>query len=118
MSLRSVVCILQSGNLVFSSKFFRFAGNAQNFPFPLEDKYELDPKTGYPSSEDCAKHLWGDYYFTEASAAAFQNLYNNTDGLLDAWAEFWGRTAQGFKDQRNIIGYELINEPFAGDIFR
>ena len=105
--------------MIKSIKFSHFLpGNAQNFPFPLEDKYELDPKTGYPSSKDCAKHLWSDYYFTEASAAAFQNLYNNTGGLLDAWAEFWGKTAQAFKDEPNIIGYELINEPFAGDVFR
>ena len=93
-------------------------GNAQNFPFPLEDKYELDPKTGYPSPKDCARHAWGDYYFTEAAAAAFQNFYNNTGGLLDAWADFWAKTAQAFKDDNNVIGYELINEPFAGDIFR
>ena len=94
------------------------SGNADNFPYPLEDKYPLDPKTGYPYSKDCAKHAWGDYYFTEAAAAAFQNFYNNTDGLLDAWADFWGKTAQGFNDYRSVIGYELINEPFAGDFYR
>nr|BAB16370.1 endoglycoceramidase [Cyanea nozakii] len=93
-------------------------GNADNFPFPLEDKYPLNPQTGYPYPKDCAKHAWGDYYFTEAAAAAFQNFYNNTDGLLDAWADFWKKTAQGFKDYKSVIGYELINEPFAGDIYR
>eukprot|EP00794_Sanderia_malayensis_P015069 gene15069-16624_t len=86
-------------------------GNADNFPYPLEDKYPLDPKTGYPYPEDCRKHAWGDYYFTQASAAAFQNFYNNTDGLLDAWADFWKKTAQGFNGYDSIIGYELINEP-------
>ena len=93
-------------------------GYADNFPFPLEDKYALNPKTGYPFQEDCNKHDWGDYYFSEAAAAAFQNLYNNTDGLLDAWADFWRKTAAGFRDEKSVIGYELINEPFAGDIYR
>jgi len=48
---------------------------------------------------------------------AFQNLYNNTDGLRDRWAAFWAKTAETFKDYPNIIGYELINEPWAGDIY-
>ena len=97
---------------------FYFAGNAQNFPWPFDDKWPIDPETGYPYDEDCAKHTWSDYYFTEAASAAFQILYNNTDGLLDDWADFWKRTAQGFEKYDSVIGYELINEPWAGDIYR
>ncbi len=104
---------------LLSKRRISISGNADNFPYPLEnEKFPINPETGYPYPEDCAKHAWGDYYFTEASAAAFQNFYNNTDGLLDAWADFWKMTAQGFKESNSLIGYELINEPFAGDIFR
>ena len=70
-----------------------------------------------PTDEDCAKFPWSSYYLTEATSAAFQNLYNNTDGLLDSWTAFWAKTASGFKDFHNVIGYELINEPWAGDIY-
>ena len=84
----------------------------------MEDAYPLNPETGYPYQKDCDKHSWGDYYFAEAAAAAFQNFYNNTDGLLDAWADFWKMTAKGFKNSNSVIGYELINEPFAGDVYR
>ena len=92
-------------------------GNAKNFPEPLHKPFVPDPKTGMPTDEDCAKFFWSDYYFTEATSAAFQNLYNNTDKLLDKWAAFWAKTASGFKDFTNVIGYELINEPWAGDIY-
>ena len=70
-----------------------------------------------PTDEDCGKFPWSSYYLTEATSAAFQNLYNNTDGLLDSWTAFWAKTASGFKDFHNVIGYELINEPWAGDIY-
>ena len=92
-------------------------GNAKGFPEPLHDPYVNDPKTGMPTDEDCAKFVWSDYYLTEATSVAFQNLYNNTDGLLDRWAAFWAKTASGFKDFPNVIGYELINEPWAGDVY-
>ena len=78
----------------------------------------LDPKTGYPYPEDCEKFSWGDYYFTEAAGQAFQNLYDNVDGLRDEWANFWKKTAYTFKEQASVLGYELINEPFCGNVYK
>lgn len=31
-----------------------------------------------------------------------------------SWANFWGKVAQVFADNEYILGYELINEPWAG----
>ena len=31
---------------------------------------------------------------------------------------FWKKTAMGFRKYRSVIGYELINEPFSGDIYK
>ncbi|XP_028512852.1 endoglycoceramidase isoform X2 [Exaiptasia diaphana] len=92
-------------------------GNARKFPEPIHAPFSLDPETNYPSDEDCAKFAWATYYFSEAACVAFQNLYNNTDGLRDRWAAFWAKGAETFKDYPNVIGYELINEPWAGDIY-
>jgi aryl-phospho-beta-D-glucosidase BglC (GH1 family) len=33
------------------------------------------------------------------------------------WAEFWGYVANKFKNNKNVLGYELINEPFGNDIY-
>ena len=44
-------------------------------------------------------------------------LYNNYDGLLDKFAAFWGLVAKTFADRDAVFGYELMNEPWCGDIF-
>lgn len=89
---------------------------SQGFPSPLDaaytDKSEID---GFPTRQDCAKYNWPSYYNTKACASAFQNLYTNTDGLLDSWGQFWAKLASTYGDLNAILGYELINEPWPGD---
>lgn len=47
----------------------------------------------------------------------YQNLYHNYGGMRDDFSAFWVETASRWKGNPNILGYELINEPFAGDIY-
>jgi endoglycosylceramidase len=89
---------------------------AHDFPYPFEDPYKVDAE-GVPSSSDCARHEWPLYYFTEATATAFQSLYDNKDGIRDDFARFWTFIAKQYGKIPNVLGYEIINEPFAGDIF-
>lgn len=44
-------------------------------------------------------------------------MYDNQGGLRDRFAAFWRRAAEEFRDERNILAYELMNEPFAGGIY-
>lgn len=44
-------------------------------------------------------------------------MYDNKNGLRDKFANFWGEVAKIFKDEENIIGYELLNEPWCGNIY-
>lgn len=46
---------------------------------------------------------------------AFGRLYNNYDGLGDAFAAYWKKLASLYADTANIVGYNLLNEPWAGD---
>ena len=91
---------------------------AKNFPFPLHEPYKLDPTTNLPSSADCGRFSWATYYLTQAVGQSFENLYTNANGLRDEWAKFWIKTAQTFKNHTNVMGYELINEPWAGNVYR
>lgn len=88
------------------------------FPWPLgapfPDKVAFD---GFPTRTQCAQYDWGSYYLSLACATAFGNLYTNVNGLLDAWAGFWGYVADNFKDIPSVLAYELINEPFTGNVF-
>lgn len=65
-------------------------------------------------SQDCAKHDWALYNVAEAPGVAFQSLYNNTNGLRDSFAQFWATVAENFADSPYVIGYDIINEPWAG----
>ncbi|KAJ3104943.1 hypothetical protein HDU97_008691 [Phlyctochytrium planicorne] len=86
------------------------------FPRPAAPPYELD-ENSIPKREDCDKLAWSTYHLTYAAANAYQNLYDNINGTRDAFAAYWKRVAQEFSEWPNVLGYDLINEPFAGQVF-
>jgi len=53
-------------------------------------------------------------YLTEACGFAFQCLYKNCNGLGDYFNEYWSIVAKRFANNSAVLGYELINEPWAG----
>lgn len=111
-----------------SFRFYRFCGegfpdwasipspNAWPFSEPVHPVMPIDNKTGYP--EGCWQYPWASFYLADYTTSAFQNLYDNTYGLQDAFANFWKIVATTFQSYPSVIGYELINEPWAGDIYR
>eukprot|EP01045_Picozoa_sp_COSAG04_P014281 COSAG04_NODE_1059_length_8523_cov_2.419853_2_plen_475_part_00 len=60
---------------------------------------------------------WSENALTYAAANAYQSIYDNKAGMRDDMANMWANAAAEFKDTPGVIGYELMNEPFAGDIF-
>ena len=95
--------------------------NVSNFPWPVAAAYTNQSSQGVPTNSECHKRAWAEYYFAEATATAFGNLYGNAFGLRDAWAGFWGQVARTVVARAlggAVLGYELINEPFAGDIYK
>jgi endoglycosylceramidase len=77
------------------------------FPYPLKS----DGDNKCPASRG-----WGANYFAESTGAAFQDLYDNTNGMSDHFSDFFIKIATSFKS-KNILGYEIINEPWAGNIY-
>ena len=47
-----------------------------------------------------------------------QSLYDNEQQIQDHFAMFWEMVAQKFQDNKYVLGYELLNEPWAGDVYR
>lgn len=37
--------------------------------------------------------------------------------MRDKFVNFWGEVAKNFHDNENIVGYELVNEPWCGNIY-
>ena len=87
------------------------------FPLPVKLPYKLD-SNGKPLPKECEQLTFSDYYVSEAVSGAFQALYENENGLMDAYLRFWDFVSKTFAQNTNVIGYELINEPFFGDIFK
>lgn len=91
-----------------------------NFPMPIADPVPVDPTTGHPTKETCDSinnNVWTKYYFTYTISEAVGNLYNKEE-FRQRFASYWGKIAQTFASSPYVIGYELMNEPWAGDIYQ
>jgi len=88
----------------------------ENFPYPLEVEYPVDEDL-HPSRGDCGKIQWPNYHFSHSLSQSVGRLYNNFRGLLDNFAEFWGKVAETFADSEAVLGYEIMNEPWCGDVY-
>jgi len=93
------------------------------FPLPVDqpftDTYAEPTANGalYPTRQDCAKNSWTSYQATKVGSNAYQALYTNMDGTADSWAAMWQHVAARFKGYPQVLGLELMNEPFAGDYY-
>jgi endoglycosylceramidase len=62
------------------------------------------------------------YLLSQKVHAAFDNLYANAPapdgiGLQDHFAAAWAHAAARYADNSTVIGFDLLNEPFAGTLF-
>lgn len=69
-----------------------------------------------PSTPNCSM-FWEQNCLTEAAASAYQDIYNNYAGMADSMAKFWAHSASIFSEIESVLGYELVNEPFAGNVY-
>ncbi|CAO3588947.1 unnamed protein product [Absidia cylindrospora] len=89
----------------------------KRFPVPQKlSPFKVDDR-GIPSTQDCNSLDWSLSYLTVAVCNAFGRLYNNNDGLGDALALYWKKLAQEYSTTTNILGYNLLNEPWVGDSY-
>ena len=119
LSKHGISVLLDIHQDVLSSKFCLYDGAPtwlveksrvpeHAFPWPL--------KSGIANNPCPYERAWGKNYLAEATGVAFDGLYHNYGGMRDAFENFLEFTGSYFKD-KDILGYELINEPWAGDIY-
>jgi hypothetical protein len=53
-------------------------------------------------------------YWTPEVSTVFDNFWANKDDLQGAWAAAWKLVAQHYRNQPYSMGYDLLNEPWAG----
>lgn len=86
-----------------------------SFPSPVRSQISRDSQ-GYPEISDCLNLTFAKYYFSDDVGKTFQDLYTNVEGLADSFGAFWRLVASEFKNETNVIGYEILNEPFFADL--
>ncbi|KAJ4461998.1 putative Glycoside hydrolase [Paratrimastix pyriformis] len=91
--------------------------NGLAFSHPSAHKFTVDPVTQYPDLKDCLSHPFFVYYMSDQACLASQHLYNNTGILQDKFVEYWSSVVAALKGHEGVMGYELLNEPWPGDIY-
>ncbi|CAK0895425.1 unnamed protein product, partial [Prorocentrum cordatum] len=97
----------------------------ERFPVPLWARPVEPGADGFPTRQDCAEifsenpfsHGWATGQGTIAAGHAYDSLFLNVNNMTEAWGAFWAKTASAVKGLDNVLGFELMNEPFAGDPF-
>ncbi|CAK9048885.1 Endoglycoceramidase (EGCase) (Glycosphingolipid-specific enzyme) (GSL-specific enzyme) [Durusdinium trenchii] len=79
------------------------------FPHPFPDLPRNE--SGVPSLQGCLQRLFSEYYSTYQVGALFAELYRSGSRLQDGFLRFWTAISNEFKDDPNLLGYELLNEP-------
>jgi endoglycosylceramidase len=96
-----------------SSKFCLYDG----MPLWVVNKSSSKHAFPWPFHGNCSSRGWEMNVISEAAATAYQDFYDNKAGMLDDFKAFWSSAAREFKDVASVIGYEIMNEPFAGDLY-
>jgi endoglycosylceramidase len=87
----------------------RFQGEGWPDWAVLDDGIPAEPKNGFPTN----------YLLMPALQRAFDNFWDNKPaadgvGLQDHYAAAWRHVAMRFRGNRNVMGYDLMNEPWPG----
>lgn len=73
----------------------------------------------FPTRQACDSHKhgisWGES--TYETSFAYQSLWDNYNGTADAYALMWAKLAARFNGRAEVVGYNIFNEPFAGDFY-
>ncbi len=109
----------------------------EDFPVPLAPPVPVDPSTGiytndrwsnpyffcrhpgHPNQSTCDdinNDDWSAFYLTYATSTAIGAAYD-LNGIGSRFVNYWGKVAAVFARNPNVLGYELMNEPFAGNIY-
>ena len=97
----------------FLSRLFKFFGIC----IPLStNKWNYDDND-LPKISDCVKGSFIDYHKSPELQSIYNSFFLNQNGVLDAFANFWKILAKKFKGRKNIIGYDLWNEPWTANLW-
>ena len=112
--IRSTVDVLAAHGVVALLDFHqdmyneRFQGEGWPDWAVMDDGLPAEPASGFPNN----------YLLMPALQHAFDHFFANDGALQDRYAAAWGHVAQRFRDAPNVLGYDLLNEPWPGSTWQ
>src|SRR4051812_12426672 len=82
----------------------RFQGEGWPDWAVMDDGLPATPQLGFPAN----------YLGMPALNRAFDHFWANDGGLQDAYAKAWAHVAARFAGNPDVLGYDLLNEPWPG----
>ena len=113
MREEGVYVILDMHQDVVSQRYKTYDG----FPDWLVEKLRSGSERVFPWPLASIEN-WFCGYITYEVGFVFQSFYNNKVGALDKFAGVWRLIASEFRDVDNVLGYNILNEPWAGNVYR
>ena len=74
-------------------------------------------ENGLPLIEDCVAGSFIDYHKAPELMTVYDSFFQNENGVLDSFVNFWKVLAKKFKGRKNVLGYDLWNEPWASNLW-
>jgi endoglycosylceramidase len=86
----------------------RFQGEGWPDWAVMDDGLPAQPASGFPNN----------YLLMPALQHAFDHFFANDGALQDRYAAAWAHVAARFRDAPNVLGYDLLNEPWPGSTWQ
>ncbi|KAK4475761.1 hypothetical protein MN116_001021 [Schistosoma mekongi] len=96
-------------------------GAIDSVPYWFMDKIKRAPhylQYPWPLTRDPSVNEWFLTYATYESAHVFESIYRNVSGIWSYFAEYWVIMTERFGSKRNLLGYNLLNEPAPGNVYK
>ena len=85
---------------------------------PFKDYNMEKDEEGIPLISECVKQDFFKLYTSPDIASVFEQFWDNAHGLQDKMFAFWKVVATKFKGNTNVIGYDIMNEPWTANMYK
>lgn len=95
------------------------ANRVFDFPAPIADPYvRVSNSTDrFYDKADCDSLLWFKYHLSFAAGHAYRRLFDLSSSTFRHFLNYWKILAESFKDDPNVLAFDIFNEPFPGNFF-